>query len=289
MKPARFEYVAAESVEETVALLAEYGGDAKVLAGGQSLVPLMNLRLARPAVLVDINRVRGLSGISANGGLTIGATTRQSAVMKSPEVWDGHPIVAAALRHVGHEGTRTRGTFGGSAAHADPAAEVPVLLVTLGATIRVTGPRGDRAIPAAEFFVSTFIAAIEEDEVVTAVHLPQAAPSVRWAHGQLARRHGDFALVGAAMTADVDENGDCRSARLGLSGVADVPVVVDAVAERLVGTRLSAEDAEEAGRIAHDALDPPSDVHATSSYRRRLAQALVSRAVNDLRNGAGAQ
>jgi CO/xanthine dehydrogenase FAD-binding subunit len=264
-----------------VALLDEHDGEAKVLAGGQSLIPLMNLRLARPEVLVDVNRVDGLAGITSNGAITIGATTRQAAVARAPEVRSGAPLVAEVLRFTGHPGTRARGTFGGIAAHADPASEMVAVLLALGAGVTVTGPSGERAIAAADLFVTTFTTSLAETELLTSVRLPAATAATRWAFQHVARRHGDFALVGVAAVADVDEAGRCLRARIALSGVADVPVLAVEAQELLEGGDLAA-GADEAGRLAAARIDPPDDFHATRRYRTQITETLVARAVRQL-------
>jgi CO/xanthine dehydrogenase FAD-binding subunit len=268
-------------VDEVVALLAAHDGEAKVLAGGQSLIPLMNLRLARPEVLIDVNRVTGLAGIASNGAIAIGATTRQAAVARAPEVHAGAPLVAEALRFVGHPGTRARGTLGGIAAHADPASEMLAVLLALGAEVTATGPSGERTIAAADLFVTTFTTTLQETELLTSVRLPVATPTSRWAFQHVARRHGDFALVGVAAVADVDEAGRCTRARIALSGVADVPVLALDAQEVLKDGDL-ARGAEEAGRLAAASIDPPDDFHATSRYRRQVTETLVTRAVRQL-------
>jgi CO/xanthine dehydrogenase FAD-binding subunit len=281
LKPPRFKYVAPETVDDVVSLLADHADEAQVLAGGQSLIPLMNLRLARPETLVDINRVPALAGVTANGSLTIGATTRQAAVARSPEVRAAAPMVAEALRFVGHPGTRARGTFGGIAAHADPASEIPAVLLALDAEVTAIGPAGSRTIAAADLFVTTFTTSLLETELLTSVRLPVPTPGTRWGFQQVARRHGDFALVGVAAVAHVDDSGRCTRARIVLSGVADVPVSAAEAQEHLVGGDLE-QGAEEAGRLAAAALQPPDDFHATSSYRKRVAQTLVARAVRQM-------
>lgn len=286
MKPAPFKYAAARSVAEAAALLDQHGDDAKVLAGGQSLIPLMNLRLARPAVLVDINDVDGLDGVSRNGALEIGATARQAAVLRSREVRQYAPIVGDALRHVGHVGIRTRGTFGGATAHADPASEIPAVLLGLDAEIVASGPGGERTIAAEDFFVSTFTTSLEENEVLTAVRLPYPTDQARWAFHEVARRHGDFALVGVAVVAEVDASGVCTKARIALSGVSDAPVRAKDAEEALVGRPIG-EAAEDAGRLAAEQLDPPSDFHASSTYRKQVSRVLVTRAINDMASEGG--
>lgn len=289
MKPPRFEYAAPERVEDALGLLAEFGDEAKVLAGGQSLVPLMNLRLARPAVLVDVNRVAGMDEIvrAPDGGVTIGAMVRQAHALRSGLLAETFPIVPEALQFVGHHGTRARGTVGGSAAHSDPAAEIPTLLVTLDARLEAARTSGRRTIAAEDFFLSTFETDLAEDELLTAIHLAAPPAGARWAYRQMARRHGDFALVGVAMTADVDANGTCLAARIGIAGVSDVPVLAVDAAEALVGTELTTADGEAAARLASESVDPPGDVHASSAYRRRLVGVLVSRAVADLSEREG--
>ena len=288
MKPPRFKYGAPESLEEAIALLVEHGDDAKVLAGGQSLIPLMNMRLARPAVLVDINGISSLQGIERNGALTIKAITRQSEVARSRDVAAIAPLIVDALRYVGHVGVRSRGTFGGSVAHADSAAELPAVLLALDAEITARGPKGERAIPAEQFFVSTFTSALEYDEVLTHVRLPASSAQSRWSFCEVARRHGDFALVGVAAVATVDAGGTCTSARIALSGVAERPVRIHEAEQALVGKPAGdAAAAEEAGRLTAARLDPASDFHASATYRREVAQALVTRAVRELSTQKG--
>jgi CO/xanthine dehydrogenase FAD-binding subunit len=287
VKPAPFKYVAPEDREEVLSILAEHGDDAKVLAGGQSLVPLMNLRLAKPAVVVDINRVRTLAGITvpSSGGITIGAMVRQAHLARARELQDDYQILSHSTRHIGHPGTRTRGTVGGSAAHADPAGELPTLLVTLGARLDVARATGTRTLAANEFFVSTFETALEDDELLTAIQLDPPPAGRRWAYEHVARRHGDFALVAVAVTADLDQNGICNAASIGIAGVAEVPLLATDAAQTLIGTRLGTPDAQAAGQAASEAVDPSSDVHASAEYRRRIVGVLVARAVQALSNG----
>jgi CO/xanthine dehydrogenase FAD-binding subunit len=281
VKPAPFKYAKAGSVDEATALLDQHADDVKVLAGGQSLIPLMNMRLARPEVLIDITGIESLSGIEVNGGMTIGATTRHAQVLRSEEVRRYAPIIAEAMRHVGHVGVRTRGTFGGSIAHADPASEIPMIALALDAEMTVAGPTGERTVSALEYFVSTFTTDMEENEVLTAVRFPYPLDHARWSFHEVARRHGDFALVGVAAVAEVDAAGVCTRARIALSGVADVPVRVAAAEELVVGSTIG-DVAEEAGRLAEQQIDPGSDFHASSEYRKEVARALVTRALKDM-------
>ncbi|MBC3191785.1 xanthine dehydrogenase family protein subunit M [Pseudonocardia sp. C8] len=281
MKPPPFEYCAPRTLTEAVGLLGEVE-DAKVIAGGQSLIPLMNMRLARPARLVDACRVPELGAIRRNGHLSIGATARQTAVLRSAEVREFAPIIPEALSHVGHAANRNRGTFGGSVAHADPAAELPTVLRALGADIVVQGPAGERVIPADDFFVSYFTTALSEDEILTEIRLPRRHDPTRgvWAFTEVARRHGDFALVGVALVAELDDDRRVTAARICLNGVAERPHRAEAAEQYLHGRRLDDPDvAREAGRLAAADLQPPSDLHASDRYRKDAAAALVARAV----------
>jgi carbon-monoxide dehydrogenase medium subunit len=280
VKPAPFVYVAPESLDEAVEALREHGSDGKVLAGGQSLVPMMNMRLARPGVLVDVMRVQDLAGIRSNGRISVGAATRQKAVLADAGLGGRFPLIHEALRHVGHVGNRTRGTFGGSIAHADPAAELPAVALALGAEMVVRGPGGQRTVSADDFFVTYYTTALDADELLTEVRLPEQAPSA-WAFGEVARRHGDFALSGVALTADV-EGGVVSSARIVLFGVSDRPVRASAAEAALAGQKLGDESvAREVGRSAQDGIDFSNDVHISDTYRREASEALVRRAVLD--------
>jgi CO/xanthine dehydrogenase FAD-binding subunit len=269
VKPAPFAYVRAESVEHAVETLVEHGDEAKLLAGGQSLVPAMNMRLARPSVLVDLNRVPGLEGMDPeNGSIRIGALARQAAVERSPLVRDACPLLAEALPYVGHFATRNRGTVGGSIAHADAAAELPVALVALGGNV-VTSKR---TIPADEFFVTHFTTALDADELVVATTWPRVRGGEGCAFEEFALRHGDFALAAAACFLRV-EDGRLAEARIAIGAVTDRPELLE------VGEANAAELARAAGAAAASAVDPPPNLHAAPEYRRRLVAVLVERAV----------
>ena len=279
MKPAAFEFRRASTVEEAVGQLEELGDDAKLLAGGQSLVPMMNFRLVRPSALVDVTGVGGLQYVEGEGeGLRIGALTphRWVELMEEPEVLEGFGVLKRAARWVGHYPIRTRGTFGGSIAHADPSAEWCMLAVLLDAEIIVLGPGGERVIPASEFFYGFFMTALEPTEMVVEVRFPEPAPHA--AIQEFARRAGDFAIVAAAVSVDASE-GKSRSASVVLGGVADVPLRVEEAEKVLEGAELGAEAFEEAGREAARAIDPASDIHGSAVYRRDLASVLVKRAL----------
>ena len=277
MKPAPFEYHRPDSLDEALSLLASHGYDAKVLAGGQSLVPAMNFRLAQPAVLVDLNRVEGLDGIDDGAaGVRIGAMVRQRAAERSPVVAARVPLLAEALPHVAHPQIRARGTVGGSLAHADPAAEIPAVMLALGARLVVRGAGGERVVEAADFFTDLFGTALEAEEVLVAVEVPAARAGTGTAFAELSRRHGDFALAGVAAAVVLDA-GRCVEARVALFGVGDGPVLAVEAGALLVGEAASEALFRAAGAAAAAALDPPADVHASADYRRHLAGVLVRR------------
>jgi carbon-monoxide dehydrogenase medium subunit len=271
-----------DSVDAAIALLAEYGDEASVLAGGQSLIPMLNMRLARPAVLVDIGRVEALTEIEVNGAVRLGSMVRQAAVERSPELAAKLPLLAQALKLVAHPGIRSRGTIGGSAAHADPASEIPAVLVALDARITVQGPAGERTIPASEFFVSTFMTSREPEELVTAVEVPTASATSRCAFLEVARRHGDYALVGVAVTSDFDAEGRLVSPRIVVTNVADVPFVATRAQDGLDGQQLDDDSIASAAALAAEDMNPVSDVHATAEYRRDIGETLVRRALQTL-------
>jgi carbon-monoxide dehydrogenase medium subunit len=287
VKPAAFEFRRATTVEEAVGQLEELGEDAKLLAGGQSLVPMMNFRLVRPSALVDVTGVDGLQYVEGEGeGLRIGALTphRWVELMEDPEVLEGFGVLKRAARWVGHYPIRTRGTFGGSIAHADPSAEWCMLAVLLDAEIVVLGPGGERVIPASEFFYGFFMSALEPTEMVVEVRFPGPAPHA--AIQEFARRAGDFAIVAAAVSVEVSE-GKSRSASVVLGGVADVPLRVEEAEKVLEGAELGPEAFEEAGREAAKAIDPASDIHGSAEYRRDLAAVLVKRALAEATGDVG--
>jgi len=279
VKPVQFAYHRPASLDEALALVQRYGADGRVLAGGQSLVPALNMRLAAPAALIDINRLPGLDGISLEPeGLVIGALARQEAVEASPLVARHAPLIAQAMPHVGHRAIRTRGTVGGSVALADPAAELPACLVALGAIVRVTGRRSRRDILAQRFFRGIYTTDLAPGEIVTAVVVPPIAPGWRSRFDELARRHGDFALVGLAAHCRV-EGGAIMEARLAFCGVGTTPVRASRAEAALSGRRPDPDVVAEAGRSLDADLDPPGDVHASPALRRHLARVLLSRTV----------
>ena len=277
MKPAPFAYHRPHSVAEAVALLAELGDEAKILAGGLSLVPMMNFRLARPAALIDVTRIDGLRYLREGpDGLRIGALTTHRAVetCHDPTVLAGFGVLPHSARWIGHYPIRSRGTFGGSIAHADPASEWCLLAVLLGAQVGLTGPHGPRTVPAAEFFEGYYSTAASPDEMITEVWFPEPAP--RAVLTEFAQRQGDFAVVAAAVDADI-RDGVCRSARVVLGGVGPLPVEVDAAA--LAGQPASEQTWQAMGEHAASQIDPPADTHGDAEFRRNLTATLVARAL----------
>ncbi len=282
MKPAPFEYHRPASLAETFDLLDRYGDDGRILAGGQSLVPALNLRLATPRAIIDINRVPDLGAIRVTDrGLAVGALVRQEALERSPLVREHAPLIAAALPHVGHSAIRARGTIGGSLALADPAAELPACAVALGATIRAGRRGGSREIAADDFFRGIYTTALAPGEIVTEILVPRPAAGWRWGFEELARRHGDFALAGLAAGARIDA-GVVAEARLVFLGVGTRPVRARRAEAALAGRRADAQTLAEAGRALDGDLDPPGDVHGSPALRRHLARVLLARVVGRL-------
>ncbi len=280
MKPAPFAYHRPRSLEEALALLQKYGGEAKALAGGQSLIPAMNFRLARPSVLVDLGAIQELTYLrAADGGVVFGAMTRHVEVERSELVARAAPLLHEAMPHVAHPQIRSRGTIGGSLAHADPAAELPAVMVALGTRLRAKSPRGQRWIGAGEFFVGLFETALEPGELLVEVAIPGLPPRTGTAFLEIARRHGDYALVGAAATLTLDGSGRCAEARIALLSVGEGPVLAREAAAVLSGAALGAEAFAAAAEAVQRDIDPPSDIHATAAYRRRLATVLTRRAL----------
>ena len=280
MKPPPFDYLAPASVEEALALLGDLGEGARALAGGQSLVPLLNFRLVRPRHLVDLNGLTELAGIREDDGqLVIGAMTRQRAVERSALVRARCPLLAEAMPQIGHVQIRNQGTIGGSLAHADPAAELPAVVAALDGELVLRSARGQRVLKPEEFFVTYFTTAAAPAELLVEVRLPAMPPRTGSAFVEVSRRHGDFALVGVAATVTVDEAGVCTGSALALTGVGRTPVVAREAARALVGVKPTAEAVDDVGRRVADAVRPDSDLHASSEYRKHLAGVLTRRAL----------
>jgi aerobic carbon-monoxide dehydrogenase medium subunit len=280
MKPARFEYYAPQSLDEALALLGRFAGDARILAGGQSLVPLMNMRLARPNYIVDINRLAELDYIRINDDyLSIGALTRHRAIEQSQIVLAACPLLSKAVGFVGHPQVRSRGTIGGSLAHADPAAEYPVVAAALDAEIKLRSIRGDRIIGWPHFFVSDYATDVEPDEIVVEVRFPRSRRVSACEFVELSRRHGDFAMVEAAVKIEFDENKRYFRVAIGLGGVGSLPVRASVSEEILQGKLPQKAVIREAASAAIENLDPVSDVHASAGYRKQMVSLLVYRAL----------
>jgi carbon-monoxide dehydrogenase medium subunit len=280
MKPPPFDYFAPDTIEEALAHLAEYGYDAKALAGGQSLIPTMNFRLAQPGVLVDLNNIPTLAYIrpGSEGGVTIGAMTRQREVERSDLIADRAPLIHEAMPFIAHPQVRNRGTFGGSIAHADPASELPALALALNALFRLRNQTKERWVTANEFFIDLFTTALEPDELLVEVSLPEMPPQTGYAFEEVSRRHGDYALVGAVATTTVNGTGQCQQARLIYFSVGSGPVEAFQAQASLTGQNLNADTIKTAAEIAASAdIDPPGDIHASAAFRRHLARVLAER------------
>jgi CO/xanthine dehydrogenase FAD-binding subunit len=281
MKPAAFEYDDPTTLDDTLELLSRYGDECKVLAGGQSLVPLMNFRLARPARLIDINGVAELAGIKRDHGrLVIGAMTRHSEVERSNTIAEGWPLLHDAIGWVGHSQIRNRGTVGGSIAHADPAAELPAAFAALEASFQVSSKRGSRTVGWREFFVAEFTTALAPDELVTAVEVPAQDPATGFAFIEFARRHGDFALGGAAVSVNLGRDGHCERLSIALVAGAPAPVRATAAEQMLAGAKLDDATIAAAAEEAVRGVRPTSDLHGSSEYRVKLLRTMVERALS---------
>lgn len=278
MKPAPFDYCCPDSIEEAIEVLAENAGDAKLMAGGQSLTPMLNFRVVRPALVIDISRLLELEYVRErnDGGLTIGALTRHRVLETSQLVATRFPVIPETMHHVAHLAIRNRGTIGGSLSHADPAAELPMLARLLDAVIVARSVRGEREIPAADFFVAPLSTALKDDEIVVRVEVPGLPVDMGWCFQEFARRAGDFALAAVGVLLDV-QGGTVREARVAMMGVGDTPLRRPAAEAVLVGRPLSDQIVADAVRAACDSLEPSVDLHASPEFRRHLAGVLMAR------------
>lgn len=283
MKPAPFDYLVPETLTAVLAALTQHGDEAKLLAGGQSLIPAMNFRLARPGVLVDINRLEGeLAYIktTANGGLRLGALTRHYQVERSPLVAQHDPLLQQMMPHIAHPQIRNRGTLGGSLAHADPAAELPLWAVARQAMLTIQSERGSRQVAASDFFTGLFATDLAADEMVTEIAVEPLPPRSGTGFVEMARRHGDYALAGVAAIATLAADGSCAAARLVCLNVGEVPQVAEQAAAILVGKQPTAVLFAAAADIAaRDEIDPTDDIHASAAYKRHLVRVLTQRAL----------
>ena len=281
MKPAAFDYVVAESIDAAVAALAAANGEAKILAGGQSLVPMLNFRLLRPSTLVDINRIPDLAFIEEGAdAIVVGALTRHHRLETAPVIARHLPVVTEAMRHVAHLAIRNRGTIGGSLSHADPAAELPMLALLLDATLHVVSHAGPRTIAARDFFLGPLTVDLAPDEIVTRIVLPKLPPATGWGFAEVARRNGDFALAAAAATLKL-RDGVIGEARIAMTGIDDTAKRAGEAEALLAGRTLTPDLIDTAVAAARAGVNPPTDLHASSDYRRHLVGVLVGRALAD--------
>jgi carbon-monoxide dehydrogenase medium subunit len=279
MKPARFDYIVPATVEEAAAALVASAGDGKIIAGGQSLMPMINFRLVKPSILIDINRISGMDRIDYDGRrLRIGATVRHYMTATDDLIRRHLPVVHDAMHHVAHMTVRNRGTFCGSVAHADPAAEMPLMTRLLDGTIIAYSERGERRIPASEFFVGSLVNALDEDELVVAVEIDALPQDAGWGFEEFARRHGDFALACFATTLRI-ESGAATNVRIGMMGVGETPLRLQEIEEIVEGTDLCESVLEKVACTLADILTPNSDIHASADYRRHLSGVLAKRAL----------
>ena len=287
MKPPPFEYVAARSLDEAIDALGQAGSEAKVLAGGQSLTPMLNFRLLHPSTLVDINRIPGLGSIEPNnGGLTLGALVRHREIEQSPVIQDRFPMLTAAAKQVGHLAIRNRGTFGGSLAHNDPAAEWPMMALLLDAEMKTASPDGGRTIATKDLLVTYLTTSLGDDEILTEVRIPALPANSGWAVEELSRRPGDFALAAVGVVVSV-EDGVCKDARISMGGVASTAVRASDAESMLLGQRIEPDLLQQAAAKAGEEADPSSDVHASADYRRHLVSVLTRRALTTAADRAG--
>lgn len=284
MKPAPFSYYAPTSVEEAIDKLAELGYSGKVLAGGQSLIPAMNFRMARPTALVDLNKVKELSYIkpTADGGLAIGTMTRDTVVEENELVRKGYPILVDTILHIAHKQIRNRGTFGGAIAHADPAAQLPAAALLLGANLKVISNKGERWVSAPDFFIGPFMTVLEPEELLAEVVLPPMAPNTGASYQQVSRQKGGYAQAAVISTVTMNGSDRVKEARVALFSVGETALLANKPNELLAGQVPTAEVIEEvAAYVAKNECDPGTDIHGTEEYRRNLVHVLVRRALTE--------
>jgi len=281
VKPAAFDYVRADSVAHAVQALAAAGDEAKIIAGGQSLLPMMNFRLVKPSVLVDINHIAGLAEVRERGGrLVLGALVRHRVTASDPLIRRHIPVLSAAMKHVAHLTVRNRGTFCGSICHADPAAEMPMLALLLNAEIHIASPRGERGVPAADFFVGSLATALVHDELVTEIEIDTLPAGTGWGFEEFARRHGDYALAAVAVTLQ-RRNGVAVDVRIAVMGVGEMAIRLHAVERVLEGSDLADARLDQAVALLRSEIEPNSDLNASADFRRHLAGGLARRALSD--------
>lgn len=285
MKPSAFEYHNPQSVEEAVELLDRYGDEAKIIAGGQSLVPMMNFRLARPEILIDINGIKELEYIKIEGDeLVIGALTRESDIEKSALVIEQFPFLAKAISYIGHSAIRNRGTIGGSLVHADPSAELPTALCALNGKLKVVGSSGEKILEPEEFFLTYLTTSLEPSDLLTEVRIPALPENTGWSFSELSRRSGDFAIVAVGILLFSEAPGVCREARIAMGGVAPTPVRAQAAEALLAGKKLSEKLIAKAAQQAAEETDTEPDYHASAEYRMDMARVFVKKGLQEAWN-----
>jgi len=289
MKPASFDYIAPDSLAQAVEIMAEHGDEAKLLAGGQSLIPAMNFRLVQPTLLVDLNRVVELDYVrlNANSDLLIGAMTRHRTLERDPLVAQHAPLITETMPFVAHSQIRNRGTIGGSLAHADPAAELPVIMVILGARLRVQDKNGQRWIAASDCFQGLFLTDISPQEIIVEIAVPPMPRQTGYAFVEFARRQGDYALIGVAALLSLDESGKCLAARLVYLNAGDYPIAVEDATRLLINEKPSETLFQKVAEAAEATLQPTANIHASVAYLRHLARVLTVRALNKAYERAG--
>jgi carbon-monoxide dehydrogenase medium subunit len=281
MKPAPFKYIAATSLEHALSLKGEYGDDAKFLAGGQSLMPTMNFRLAQPAILIDLNRIEGLGVIRPcdAGGARIGALTRYRTLERDPDFAQMCPLIAEALPHIAHPQIRNRGTIGGNLSHADPASELPAIMVALGARLHIQAANQQRWVEASDFFLGALTTDLQADEMLVEVELPSSKPRTGSCFMEIARRRGDFAIVGVAAMMTLGEQDECSHVRLTFCGVGETPIDASSTADALIGQAPTEAAICDVAASVQAMIDPGGSVHATADYQRHVAGVLTERAL----------
>ncbi|MGP4080649.1 FAD binding domain-containing protein [Pseudalkalibacillus sp. R45] len=280
MKPAKFDYYRPETLSEALSLLEEVGFDGKIIAGGQSLVPIMNMRLATPECLIDINGINDLDYIVKDVDvIKIGAMTRQSELETSDIIRQNCPLVSEAVRLIGHVQTRNRGTVGGSIVHADPSAELPLVLMTLGGSLKISANGEVRSVNAEDFFITYLTTDLMPSEILTEIHLPIWHGRKGYSFLEIARRHGDFALVAASCQLTLDDQDRIEKVRLALGGVEAIPFLIEDAQDLLHGERLSSSLIDKLTKVVEESVEPESDLHASEEYRRHLAKVLTSRSL----------
>lgn len=285
MKPCAFEYFSPQSVAEAIELLERYGDEAKILAGGQSLVPMMNFRLARPEILVDINGIKELEYIrTENDELVIGALTRERDIEKSPLVVERWPILSKAISYIGHGAIRNRGTIGGSLVHADPSAEIPTALCALNGKVKVLGPSGEKELAPEEFFLTYLTTSLEPSDLLVEVRIPALPQKAGWSFVELSRRSGDFAIVAVGILLFTEKAGVCTEARISMGGVAPTPVRAAEAEAMLAGQKISEKLITQAAQQAAEETDTESDYHASAEYRADMARVFVKKGLQEAWN-----